>query len=424
MKSKFFDTAKITVRAGDGGNGAVSFRREKYVAAGGPDGGDGGKGGDVYFVADDNISSLLDFRYRRKYNAQNGEPGGRRNMYGKGGADITVRVPRGTIVLEDSTGHMVADISGDEPVLIVKGGKGGLGNQHFATPTRQVPNFAKLGKPGEALDLRLELMLIADVGLLGFPNVGKSTLLSAVSAARPKIANYHFTTLTPSLGVVRVAEEASFVLADIPGIIEGAAEGAGLGHDFLRHTERCRLLWHVVDVASVEGRDPVEDFEILNAELSRFSDELAGRKQLLVAGKSDVATHEQRLLFKQYAEQKGLPLYFVSGVTGEGIPELINDSYHALKDIEKPQIIIPQYEKPQPPPLRSFEVRKISGDEYEVDAPFLERLLIGSDVQDYSNLQHFGTVLTDTGIIDALREQGATQGDTVYIGEWAFDFVE
>ncbi len=424
MKSKFFDTAKVKVKAGRGGDGAVSFRREKYVAAGGPDGGDGGDGGNVYFVADDNLSSLLDFRYKRGYQAEQGEAGSYRNRHGKRGGDITVRVPRGTIVKEAETGHMMADISGDEPVLIAKGGKGGLGNQHFATPTRQVPNFAKPGKDGDSFEVVLELMLIADVGLLGFPNVGKSTLLSVVSQAKPKIANYHFTTLVPSLGVVRVSEEASFVVADIPGIIEGASEGAGLGHDFLRHTERCRLLWHIVDVSAIEGRDPIEDYKTLNNELKAFSQKLAERPQMLVGGKSDIATEEQKEVLRNFAQEEGMSVHFISGATHMGVKELIDATYLALADIERPVVEIEKYVPPAPAPLRAYDIKQISGDEYCVEAPFVERLLMGSDVSDYSNLQHFSNVLIESGIINALREAGASEGDTVYIGEWSFDFVE
>ncbi len=424
MKSKFFDTARIKIKGGRGGDGSVSFRREKYVAAGGPDGGDGGDGGNVYFVADDNLSSLLDFRYKKGYQAENGEAGSYRNRHGKRGEDITVRVPRGTIVKELHTGHMIADISGNVPVLIAKGGKGGLGNQHFATPTRQVPNFAKPGKDGESFEVVLELMLIADVGLLGFPNVGKSTLLSVVSQAKPKIANYHFTTLVPSLGVVKVSEEASFVVADIPGIIEGASEGAGLGHEFLRHTERCRLLWHIVDVSGIEGRDPIEDYKTLNNELKTFSEKLSRRPQLLVGGKSDIASEEQKQMLQDFAKSEDIPVYFISGATHQGVRELIEVSFHALADIEKPTIDIEKYVPPPPAPMRTFEVKQVSGDEYYVDAPFIERLLMGSDISDYSNLQHFSNVMIEAGIIEELRNQGASEGDTVYIGEWSFDFVE
>jgi GTP-binding protein len=271
----FIDKAIIHIKAGGGGNGAVSFHREKYVAAGGPDGGDGGRGGNVVFVAQDGTNTLSDFRYKRKFTAPSGEPGGKKRCFGKAGEDLIVPVPRGTLLYDNQTGRLMADMSGDEPFVAAKGGRGGWGNAHFATPTRQVPRFAKPGVPGEEYELRLELKLLADVGLVGFPNVGKSTLISVVSEAKPQIANYHFTTITPVLGVVRVQEGTSFVMADIPGLIEGAGEGAGLGHDFLRHVERCRLLVHVVDVSGSEGRDPLEDFDTINSELEKFSKALS-----------------------------------------------------------------------------------------------------------------------------------------------------
>ena len=288
MAAPFVDTARITVKAGSGGNGAVAFHREKYVAAGGPDGGDGGRGGSVILEINEHMSTLMDFRYKRKYVAANGMDGGGKRCTGRNGADLTLRVPRGTIIRDAETNEIICDMSTDEPFVLCKGGRGGWGNQHFATPTRQVPRFAKAGLPGESRDVILELKLLADVGLVGFPNVGKSTLLSVVSRAQPKIANYHFTTLFPNLGVVYVEEGVSFVMADIPGIIEGAADGAGLGHDFLRHVDRCRLLIHVVDVSGSEGRDPVEDFEAINAELKQYSPELAGRKMIVAANKVDI----------------------------------------------------------------------------------------------------------------------------------------
>ena len=306
MSANFIDIATIWVHAGKGGNGSVSFHREKFVAAGGPDGGDGGRGGDVVFQADDNLSTLMDFRYKRKYNAEDGQDGGAKRCTGKNAPDLIIKVPRGTLVKEAETGLVIADISGNEPVVIAKGGKGGWGNVHFATPTRQIPKFAKPGMPGEDLHITLELKVIADVGLIGFPNVGKSTLISAISAAKPKIANYHFTTLSPVLGVVRVGPEQSFVAADIPGLIEGASEGVGLGHDFLRHVERCRLLLHVVDVSGCEGRDPKQDFEMINAELENFSPKLAERPQIVLGNKCDVATEEQIAEFRSYIEEKGL----------------------------------------------------------------------------------------------------------------------
>ena len=303
----FVDQAKIKIKAGDGGDGAVSFHREKYVAAGGPDGGDGGKGGDIIFQVDDNFSTLIDFRYQRKYVAQRGENGGARNCTGRSAPDLIIRVPRGTVIRNAATGRIMADLSTDEPKVLAKGGRGGKGNIHFATSTRQIPRFAKPGFPGEEFEVTLELKLLADVGLVGYPNVGKSTLISVVSAAKPKIANYHFTTITPVLGVVRVAEEQSFVMADIPGLIEGASDGVGLGHEFLRHVERCRLIIHVVDASGMEGRDPIEDYETIQTELERFSEDLAKRPQLLAANKCDLATPEQIDRLKAYAAEKASP---------------------------------------------------------------------------------------------------------------------
>lgn len=317
----FVDQAKIYIKAGDGGDGAVSFHREKYVAAGGPDGGDGGKGGDIVFVVDDNISNLIDFRYKRKYVAEKGQNGGAKNCSGRNAPDLVVKVPRGTVVKEIKSGRILADLSTDEPAVIAHGGKGGRGNAHFATSTRQIPKFAKPGFRGDEYEVMLELKLIADVGLVGFPNVGKSTLISVVSAAKPKIANYHFTTLTPVLGVVKIEEGKSFVMADIPGLIEGASEGVGLGHEFLRHVERCRLIVHVIDVSGSEGRDPIEDFKAINHELENFSMELAEAPQIVAANKSDMATPEQVERLRNYVEDQGLLFYEISAATTKGTKE-------------------------------------------------------------------------------------------------------
>ena len=336
--SMFVDVAKITIKAGKGGDGAVSFHREKFVAAGGPDGGDGGRGGNVVFVADDNLSTLMDFRYKRKYAAQPGENGSGSRCTGKNAPDLVIKVPRGTLIRDAASGLLMADISGDEPVIVAKGGKGGWGNTHFASPTRQIPKFAKPGLPGEEYEVRLELKLIADVGLIGFPNVGKSTLISVISAAKPKIANYHFTTLSPVLGVVKVGPEQSFVAADIPGLIEGASEGIGLGHDFLRHVERCRLLLHVVDVSGCEGRDPVEDFEKINTELQSFSPELATRPQIVLGNKCDIATEEQIESFKSYVESKGLTFMPISAATNQGLKNLPGIVWDRLQQLPPVQV--------------------------------------------------------------------------------------
>lgn len=420
----FVDVAKINIRAGKGGDGAVSFHREKYVAAGGPDGGDGGRGGDVIFVTDPNLSTLMDFRYKRKYAAQDGENGKASNSSGKAGSNLVIRVPQGTLIKDAKTGGLIADLSDEKPVIIAKGGRGGLGNQHFATPTRQIPRFAKPGLQGEELLVQLELKLIADVGLIGFPNVGKSTIISCISAAKPKIANYHFTTLSPVLGVVRVAEEASFVAADIPGLIEGAAEGVGLGHDFLRHVERCRLLLHVVDVSGSEGRDPKVDFEKINEELARFSPALAARPQIVAANKCDIATEEQIEEFRAFIEEKGLRLVPVSAATGKGIDKLPAIIYEQLRELPPVEIFTPDYVKPVASGGgREFTAKKEEDGSFTVAAPWLERILEGSNMDDYESLQYFQTQITEYGVMDKLKELGMQDGDTVRIGEFEFDYV-
>ena len=341
----FIDIAKIKIVSGKGGDGKVGFHREKYVAAGGPDGGDGGRGGSVIFKVDDNLSTLLDFRYKKKYVAAPGEPGGGKRCKGKDGADLVIRVPRGTIIRDQKTGQVMKDMSDNEPYVAAKGGNGGWGNTHFATPTRQAPRFAKPGLPGVERDIVLELKLLADVGLVGFPNVGKSTLLSMASAARPKIANYHFTTLVPNLGVVSVGEEQNFVMADIPGIIEGASEGAGLGHDFLRHIDRCRLLLHLVDAAGSEGRDPIDDIEKINAELAGYSEFLAARPQIIVANKTDLLGEDREPVEKlrKYAEEHGFLFAELSAATNQGVRELMNLTWHELQQLPPVFVYEPEF---------------------------------------------------------------------------------
>ena len=422
--SMFVDVAKITIKAGKGGDGAVSFHREKFVAAGGPDGGDGGRGGNVVFVADDNLSTLMDFRYKRKYVAEAGQNGGAARCTGKNAPDLIIRVPRGTLVKEANTGLVMADISGSEPVVVAKGGRGGWGNTHFATPTRQIPKFAKPGLPGQEFEVRLELKLIADVGLIGFPNVGKSTLISVISAAKPKIANYHFTTLSPVLGVVRVGPEQSFVAADIPGLIEGASEGVGLGHDFLRHVERCRLLLHVVDVSGCEGRDPVEDFEKINAELENFSPELAARPQIVLGNKCDIATEEQIEAFRAYVESKGLTFLPISAAANQGLKTLPGLVWEKLQTLPPVQTFEAEY-VPQAVPVgeRTYTIEKTGEHEFSIDAPWLERILAGSDVDDYESLQYFQRQLGDSGILNDLVAQGVQEDDTIKIGEYEFDYI-
>ena len=423
----FVDRAKIVIKAGDGGDGAVSFHREKYVAAGGPDGGDGGRGGDVVFQVDDNFSTLIDFRYKRKYCAERGQNGAARNCTGKSAPPLIIKVPRGTIIREASSGRIMADMSTDEPKVIAKGGRGGKGNVHFATSTRQIPKFAKPGYPGESFEVTLELKLLADVGLVGYPNVEKSTLISVVSAAKPKIANYHFTTLTPVLGVVRVDEEKSFVMADIPGLIEGAGDGVGLGHEFLRHVERCRLIVHVVDVSGIEGRDPKEDFEVINAELAKFNEELAERPQIVAANKADMATDEQIESFRSYIEEKGIPFFLISAATTQGTAELMNKVSEVLETLPP----IKEYE-PEPVPQAELDEMAGAGKQFEVfvedgiyyvEAPWIEPIMRTVDPEDYSSLQYFQRVLINCGIIARLEEMGIQEGDTVNLEGFEFDFV-
>ncbi|MBQ8297587.1 MAG: GTPase ObgE [Ruminococcus sp.] len=423
----FVDQAKIKIKAGDGGDGAVSFHREKYVAAGGPDGGDGGRGGDVVFQVDDNFSTLIDFRYKRKYVAERGQNGAARNCTGKSAPPLIIKVPRGTVVREASTGRIMADMSTDEPKILAKGGNGGKGNVHFATSTRQIPKFAKPGYPGEEFEVTLELKLLADVGLVGFPNVGKSTLISVVSAAKPKIANYHFTTLSPVLGVVKVEEEKSFVMADIPGLIEGAGDGVGLGHEFLRHVERCRLIVHVVDVSGIEGRDPKEDFQIINAELAKFNEELAQRPQIVAANKSDMATEEQIEDFRSYIEGQEIPFFCISAATTQGTSELIQkvaevlDTLPPIKEYEPDPI--PQSELDEKAGLgQKFEIT-VEDDVYYIEAPWIEPIMRTINIDDYSSLQYFQRVLINSGIIAKLEELGISEGDTVNLQGFEFDYV-
>lgn len=423
----FVDKAKISIRAGDGGNGAVAFHREKFVAAGGPDGGDGGHGGDVIFVADTNISSLLSFRYRKRYFAENGQNGGGSNCTGKDGADLIIKVPKGTVVRDSESGRVMADLSGDESVVVAHGGKGGWGNSHFATATRQVPRFARPGYPGERFDVDMELKLLADVGLCGFPNVGKSTLISVVSAAKPEIANYHFTTLTPVLGVVRVDDNTSFVMADIPGLIEGASEGLGLGHQFLRHVERCRLIVHVVDVSGIEGRDPCDDFEKINLELRRFDEKLADRPMLVAGNKCDMATPEQIETFRRYVEERGYRFFPISAATRQGTEELVQviaAELAKLPPIVRYEVEAPTEEERMAATRKNeFTIEKVD-DVYVVHADWLANALTGVNMDDYESLQYFQRVLIQSGIIKKLEEMGVQQGDTVSVLDFEFEYVK
>lgn len=421
----FVDIAKIRIKAGNGGNGAVAFHREKYIASGGPDGGDGGKGGDIIFQADDHLATLADFRYKRKYTAENGQNGGGSKCTGRKGKDLVIKVPKGTIIKEAESGAVLADMSGGEPFIAAKGGKGGWGNQHFATPTRQAPRFSRDGYPGEEWEVQLELKLLADVGLLGYPNVGKSSLISVVSEAKPIIADYHFTTLTPVLGVVRMGPESSFVMADIPGLIEGAGEGVGLGHRFLRHVERCRMLVHVVDVAGSEGRDPIEDFKTINKELAVFNPELTKCPQIVAGNKVDLATDEQLARFRKFIEEQGLEYYEIIAPICEGTQELINAV--AAKLAELPPVR--RFES-EPVPMEVLERKKDSGfkitvrdGDYYVEAEWLLKILNKTDIDDYESLQYFQRVLDSSGILASLAERGIKEGDTVIIYDLEFDYV-
>lgn len=421
----FVDSAKIYIEAGKGGDGKVSFHREKYVAAGGPDGGDGGNGGNVVFLADTNLATLMDFRYKRKYKAAAGENGGSAKCRGKNGEDIIINVPCGTVIKNAETGGVIADLTYDgEKFIAAKGGSGGFGNVHFATPTRQVPRFAKPGLKGQALEVILELKLLADVGLLGFPNVGKSTLLSQVSEARPKIADYHFTTLVPNLGVVKVGEGASFVIADIPGLIEGASDGIGLGHEFLRHVERTRLLIHVVDACSVEGRNPIEDFDIINNELKKHSEKLAERKQIVVCNKTDLGINEEvKAEFISEMKKRGYPVFEISAATGQNVSDLIKYVYRELESIPKE----PLYEVMEAVPEAiakedDFTVTNENGV-YVVEGGYIDYLINSTNFDDNESVQHFQTALKRKGIIKALEDAGIQENDTVRMYEIEFDFV-
>ena len=424
MAAPFVDTAKITVKAGNGGNGCVSFHREKYVAAGGPDGGDGGNGGNIILQVDDNLSTLMDFRYKRKYVAENGVDGMGQRKSGKDGKSLTIRVPRGTLVRDAETGEIIKDMSDSEPYILCRGGKGGWGNTHFATPTRQAPRFAKSGLPGESLDVVLELKLLADVGLIGVPNVGKSTLLSVVSRAQPKIANYHFTTLFPNLGVVYVENGVSFVMADIPGIIEGASEGAGLGHDFLRHIDRCRLLVHVVDVSGSEGRDPVADFDAINAELKQYSPELAQRPQIVAANKVDIMTDNSFLeALRSHVEALGYPLLTISAAAHQGTRELVFAIANRLRELPPVAVYQPEYVK-RPPKVDMTQPLDITVEDgvYLVEGPWLQRLIANTNFGDYESRLWFDRMLRESGLFDRLEAMGIRDGDLVSMYNLEFEY--
>ena len=427
MAASFVDKARITVRSGNGGDGAVAFHREKYVAAGGPDGGDGGRGGNVIFSVDENMSTLMDFRYKRKYVAGNGMPGQGKRCNGRDGEAMIIKVPRGTVIRDTETGAIMHDMSTGEDWIVARGGRGGWGNTHFATPTRQVPRFAKPGLPGESHDITLELKLLADVGLVGFPNVGKSTLLSVVSKAHPKIANYHFTTLFPNLGVVYVDEGVSFVMADIPGIIEGASDGAGLGHDFLRHIDRCRLLVHLVDVSGSEGRDPIEDFDAINAELKEYSEELASRPQIVVANKCDLLEESSDNLerLRRHVEEKGYSVFEISAAAHHGTRELVGECAKRLRELPPIASFEADYIPPEPKVDTSGELTIEKFDDmWLVEGPWLQRLVATVNFSDYESRMFFDRILRENGVFQRMEEMGVKDGDTVSMYDLMFEYRE
>ena len=420
----FVDKVRITVIGGRGGDGAVAFHREKYVASGGPDGGDGGHGGSVILRVNDNLSTLLDFRYKRKYQAAAGVSGQGRKMAGKRGENLIIEVPRGTVVRDAETNQIIVDMSTGEDFILAKGGRGGWGNAHYATPTRQVPRFAKAGLKGQERDVILELKLLADVGLVGFPNVGKSTLLSVTSNAHPKIANYHFTTLYPNLGVIYVDEGVSFVMADIPGIIEGASEGAGLGHDFLRHIDRCRLLVHLVDVSGSEGRDPIADFDAINAELREYSPELATRPQIAVANKTDLlADTEQLDAFRAHVEGLGYEFFAMSAATHQGTRELVQRISQRLSELPPVTVYEPEY-VPKPPVIDTTEPLHIEREDntWLVEGPWLQRLMGNINFSDYESRMYFDKMLRQSGLFDTLEDMGIQDGDIVSMYDLEFEY--
>ena len=421
----FVDKVTITVAAGKGGHGAVAFHREKYVAAGGPDGGDGGRGGSVILQGDENMSTLMDFRYKRKYTAPNGMDGQGALKSGRDGEDLVIRVPLGTVVRDRETGAVIHDMSDRQPFVLARGGRGGWGNKHFATPTRQTPRFARPGMEGQRREVVLELKLLADVGLVGFPNVGKSTLLSVVSRAHPKIANYPFTTLFPNLGVVYAGPGVSFVMADIPGIIEGASEGAGLGHDFLRHIDRCRLLIHVVDVSGSEGRDPIEDFEAINAELREYNPELAARPQLVAANKCDLLGDDREPIekLKAYVTERGYPFFEISAGAHQGLRELTMAAAGRLQELPPVAVFEADYVAPEVVlgTADDLVIQKYD-DVWTIQGDWLDRLVARVNFSDYESRMYLDRKLREAGVYDRMEEMGLEDGDTISIAELHFEY--
>ncbi|CDF58110.1 GTPase ObgE [Thermobrachium celere] len=420
----FVDVAKIYVKAGDGGHGCVSFRREKYVPFGGPDGGDGGRGGDVIFKVDPNMRTLLDFKYQKKYEAQRGENGGTNNKFGKDGEDLIIKVPAGTVIKDAESGRIMADLVDEgQEFVVCKGGRGGRGNSRFATPTRQAPNFAEPGMPGEERWVTLELKLLADVGLIGFPNVGKSTILSMVTGAKPKIANYHFTTLTPNLGVVDMQGIKSFVLADIPGLIEGAHEGVGLGIDFLRHVERTKVLIHVIDASGIEGRDPIDDFYKINEELKLYSEKLSKKPQVVVANKCDIPGSEENVKrLREELSKHGIEVFEVSAATNKGLKEVMfyvsNMLDNIVEEKEDYEVYVPEEKR------FTYTIRRDDDGSYVIEGSFVDRLLLSVNIYDSESLKYFHKALEKRGIIEELKKMGIQDGDLVRMNDFEFEFVE
>lgn len=427
----FADRAKIFVKSGKGGDGHVSFRREKYVPNGGPDGGDGGNGGSVYFEIDEGLNTLTDFRHIRKYAAQNGQEGGKRNCAGRNGEDITIKVPEGTVIKEAESGKVIADMSGENRrVLLLKGGKGGNGNQHYATSTMQAPKYAQPGQPAMELELILELKVIADVGLVGFPNVGKSTFLSKVTNARPKIANYHFTTLSPNLGVVDLDDAKGFVIADIPGLIEGASEGVGLGHEFLRHIERTKVMVHIVDAASTEGRDPIADIYAINKELEAYNAEIAARPQIIAANKIDMiyAEDDPVARIKEEFEPKGIPVFPISALSGKGLRELLYAIQNKLDGLDNEPVVFEQEYDPEEHLIVGNEPFTVEydaeNDEYVVEGPRIEKMLSYTNLESEKGFRFFQNFLKENGILKQLEELGIEEGSTVRMYGLSFDYYK
>ena len=425
----FIDNIKIYVKAGNGGNGAVTFHREKYVSAGGPDGGDGGRGGNIIFRVDEGANTLLAFRYKRKFIAEDGGNGQGGKKHGKSGSDVVIDVPRGTLIKDAESGKIIYDMAKSDEYVLCRGGRGGWGNRHFATPTRQIPRFAKMGTKGEEREVLLELKMIAEVGLIGFPNVGKSSILAEISSAKPKIANYHFTTLSPNLGVVGMGQGSGFLAADIPGLIEGASSGLGLGHDFLRHVDRCRLLLHVVDIAGTDGRDPADDIDKIDTELVRYSEELSERPQIIVANKVDSADMDSEAVerFKKKCAELGRPVVYVSAYTGENLDELVRVTAAALRELPPVTVydteLTPEDEAVKNTSgVRETVVRR-DGDKYFVEGEWLYNFMGQINFSDFESLNFFQRVLNKNGVFDKLREAGIEEGDTVNIYDFEFEFV-